>query len=245
MPNRKYPVGESPWWIGRVGLNKGTRCYVRVFHFLNAQYGIDDIKRRRLKISTISDLNDPFELLSIDLSNRNLRKAFLATKEQMSKNRGILCFSMKWSNPVLWSHYADKHRGLCLGFDIPDDHLVPVSYTAKRLVKEAKQLSGTSSINEETMLKFLSTKYAHWKYESEARRFLELEDKDPESALYFADFSEKLKLVQIIVGTRSSVSRSEVSEALGIHQNGVRVFKARLAFRSFRVVRNRNEALWG
>lgn len=217
---------------------------MRVFHFLKAEHGIDDIKRSRLKIALIPDLNDPFELLSIELSNAELRRAFQATKEELSRNRGILCFSTKWSNPVQWSHYADRHRGMCLGFEVPDEHLVPVSYTAKRLVREAEQLLAIGSTDESTMRRFLSTKYAHWKYENEVRCFVSLEDVNPDSGLFFADFSDDLRLVQVIVGARSSVSREDVAEALGARAKDTRVFKARLAFKSFSVVRNKDESLW-
>ena len=39
------------------------RGKLRVYHFVGPEYGLDDIRRRRLKIATIADLNDPFELL--------------------------------------------------------------------------------------------------------------------------------------------------------------------------------------
>ena len=26
---------------------------------------------------------------------------------------GMLCFSKGWHNPVQWSHYTDKHKGIC------------------------------------------------------------------------------------------------------------------------------------
>ena len=221
---------------------------MKLFHFLNSEYGLDDIRRRRLKISLIPDLNDPFELLSIELSNKDLRQAFGATKERISKNGGILCFSKRWSNPVQWSHYADRHRGLCLGFEIPDTLLQPVSYTARRLISEANQLLTTDCAinedNEATILKLLSTKYSHWKYENEVRCFVSLQDKDQESGLYFVDFSDSLQLIQVIVGARSDISRTDLVAALGPLGNAVRVFKARLAFKSFKVVRNKDESLW-
>jgi hypothetical protein len=217
---------------------------VRVFHFICEKYGLDDIRMRRLKISRIQDLNDPFELLSIELSNKHLRHAFHATKETLSRNRGILCFSTKWSNPVQWSHYADKHLGLCLGFDVPDNHLLTVSYTAKRLLAEAEQLLARGRSDERTMRRLLSTKFAHWKYEHEVRCFVTLEDQDPQTKLYFAEFSDKLKLAQIVVGARSSLSRAGLGGALGDLAKGVDVFKARLAFKSFKVVRNKDQSLW-
>jgi hypothetical protein len=36
---------------------------MRVYHFINEEYGLDDLRRRRLKIATILELNDPFETL--------------------------------------------------------------------------------------------------------------------------------------------------------------------------------------
>jgi hypothetical protein len=57
----------------------------------------------------------------------------------------MLCFSRDWHNPVQWSHYADKHRGICLGFDVPDSLLVPVQYTKEppKLNWDAIELGGS------------------------------------------------------------------------------------------------------
>lgn len=41
---------------------------MRVYHFLDRKYGLDDIRRRRLKIATLDDLNDPFEMLAMTLT---------------------------------------------------------------------------------------------------------------------------------------------------------------------------------
>jgi len=90
----------------------------RAYHFVSLTYGLDDLRRRRLKISRLDDLNDPFELWAIAQSDRRLRQAMRTTKEQMARQYGLLCFSRGWHNPVLWSHYADRHRGIALGFDV-------------------------------------------------------------------------------------------------------------------------------
>lgn len=39
--------------------------------------------------------------------------------------RGITCFSRDNDNILMWSHYANNHSGVCLGFDIDesDEHL--------------------------------------------------------------------------------------------------------------------------
>ena len=162
-------------------------------------------------------------------------------KAELAKSRGMLCFSKDWHNPVQWSHYADSHRGICLGFEVLNPNLVQVSYTRKRLVAEVEKFE---KLDEATMLRFLTAKYSHWKYENEWRCFLRLEQRDADSSFYFAKFSEQLRLVQVIVGARSSITRRTLLESLGEIAPDVAISKARLAFRSFRVVRQRNERLW-
>jgi hypothetical protein len=92
-------------------------------------------------------------------------------KDQLASNRGLLCFSRHWNNPVQWSHYAAKHTGLCLGFDIPGEHLGAVTYSRKRLVVEAESFHNPRELSVETVTKFQFTKYSHWRYENEVRCF--------------------------------------------------------------------------
>jgi hypothetical protein len=100
-------------------------------------------------------------------------------------------------------------------------------------------------MDRERMRKLLCTKYSHWRYEREERVFVSLEGKCPDrKGRYFEDFSADLKLVRVIAGARSDISRADLVKALGPLVPDVEVFKARLAFQSFRVVRNRQESLW-
>ena len=219
----------------------GTR---RLYHFLKTQYGLDDLRRRRLKVSLLSDLNDPFELLGFDLSNKKIRDQFENMKSKIGRHIGVLCFSRRYSNPVMWSHYAEKHKGLCIGFDVPAPRCVDVSYSGRRLVKETEEVFEKGQGSSETLAKFLSTKYASWKYEDEVRCLVDLRQTVVDGGHHFCDFSPVLKLASIIVGHGSVVSRQEISDALSETDGDVDIFKARLAFRSFRVVRQKNESLW-
>ena len=69
---------------------------MRVFHFLNEEFGIKDLREKRLKISEMMSLNDPFEFLSVDLSDLIFRKAMKKTKSQLAKTNGLICFSANW-----------------------------------------------------------------------------------------------------------------------------------------------------
>ena len=217
---------------------------MRVYHFINQEHGLDDLRTRRLKIATILELNDPFELFAINHSDESVRRAFRVMKEELAQSKGLLCFSRSWRNPVQWSHYADKHRGICLGFDVPDELLGRVSYSRKRLVAETEQLVSPHQVDSETARQFLFTKYAHWRYEDEVRCFVNLEQRDPETNLYFTEFSPQLNLREVIVGACSNLTRATVNQALGDNLDQVAVFKVRLAFKTFKVVRQKNKGLW-
>lgn len=216
---------------------------MRVYHFLNAKYGLEALKNRRLKVSRIGDLNDPFELLGTDLSNRELRRAFLEMKNALGRNHGLLCFSKRWRNPVLWSHYADRHCGLCLGFDVPDDLLMSVTYTTKRTASD-KLFSHDRSIKEIEIKRLLITKFSYWRYEDEVRCFVSLTDKNPDNGHYFFEFSNELNLTQVLVGAEARISRRDIKKALGEDNSHVEQFKTRAAFKTFNVVRNREQSLW-
>jgi hypothetical protein len=214
-----------------------------VYHFVNANHGLDDIRRRRLKVATLRELNDPFELFGVSLKDDELRRVLQTLKEKLADALGLLCFSKTWRNPVLWSHYAASHAGLCLGFHVPDDHLHLVSYSRRRVVLETEQLK-KHAIDKAALMNFLFTKYAHWRYEAEARRFIDLKDSAREGGLYFAEFGNQLRLASVMVGAQSAVTRRNLTDALGNLAPGVETRKARLAFGTFRVVRQRKEDLW-
>ncbi|MGF1700414.1 DUF2971 domain-containing protein [Photobacterium makurazakiensis] len=93
---------------------------MRVYHFVREEHVESTLRSKHLKISELMELNDPFEFLGVELSSKKIRYALNKTKEQLSKIRGILCFSGNWNNPVQWAHYASNHKGVCLGFEIDE-----------------------------------------------------------------------------------------------------------------------------
>ena len=101
---------------------------VRVYHLTPAEFAISDIESRRIKVARFSDLNDPFELMALNLRERHVRKVMRNFKREQNDHTGLLCFSADWTNPVLWSHYAAKHRGICLGFDLKRECTQHVQY---------------------------------------------------------------------------------------------------------------------
>lgn len=211
---------------------------MRLYNLTSEKWALDNLRNRRIKISTIEDLNDPFELQGLQLSKKEYRIAFRRLKQQLHKNRGILCFSKSWKNPVLWSHYGDKHRGVCLGFDVPDDMFTPITYVESMRLVDFNLDNSRNQLDENLMNELLHQKYRDWGYEEEYRGWIKLDEKDKKTGLYFMEFSDTLKLKEIIVGPRSKIKLMELRRIISPHIKGVEIHQARLAFKSYSVVPN-------
>jgi len=224
---------------------------MRVYKFLDTKYGIDSTQKRRLKQSRVSDLNDPFELRSFDVTSTIIRETFRQTSEDVDKTDGLLCFSAGWENPVIWAHYSDKHKGLCLGFEIPDLAEDPNSNTG--YVKYVPCLLPCPSLSTfEGFEKLpdsgphdfahaaLFTKFEHWAYENEIRVWVPLGNED--SGLHFVPFGKDLQLKQVVLGQRCARSRADIVEALGALVQEVKIMKARAAYDKFQMVEDESWA---
>ncbi|MEO8271407.1 MAG: DUF2971 domain-containing protein [Aureliella sp.] len=211
---------------------------MRVYHFTSAKHAINDIRFRHLKVATLEDVNDPFEL-AVCCDDPVRRQALRATRREWAKRIGLLCFSRGWHNPVQRSHYGDKHRGICLGFDVPDDLLLQVQYAEEPPQLDWDAIEALGPAGETEMLRWSTTKFNHWAYEAEFRLFLRRTMDNPQ----FEHFGSSLRLREVIVGPESDVSRPEIVEALGDIAD-IKAFKTRLAFEGYRVVTQRDPARW-
>ena len=218
---------------------------MRVYHLLSEKYALDNLKRRRLKVSRLEDMNDPFELLGVALKKKEHRDALRGFKADMDRSIGALCFSRSWSHPLIWSHYADKHRGICLGFDVHQDKAIPISYKTERLEFDIERQLSKDTRDEKLGLKLLTTKFEGWKYEDEVRLIVSIENETtPEAGMHFFNFGPQLKLREVIVGARSTLTKEAVRQALLPEERSARLVKARLAFQTFTVIKQRNAKLW-
>lgn len=218
---------------------------MRVYHFLSAEYGLQAIENGHLKVSRWNRLNDPFEFFSLDMTNKDFRRSVQARLRQVNENTGLICFSKSWRNPVQWSHYADRHQGLCLGFDIDDEYLKPVNYSADRIQSDEKEMASFLNNDPDRITEIIYTKFDHWHYEEEIRMLTTLNDLPKLKGLYFQPFSNVMKLREVIVGANyDSTKQSDLKAALGGKYQEVSMFKARASFSRFEMVRQQNEALW-
>ena len=148
-----------------------------------------------------------------------LDAAFEERKKVMLNERGVCCFSARNDDILMWSHYADCHKGFCLGFRTdsePFSRAWPVEYRA-----EVPAVNPTSLILEEVQDAFramIATKSQCWSYEQEWRLLHMEADKAysyPAGALasvYFgASMPEPQQLVigKLLDGTGTQLHRME------------------------------------
>jgi len=213
---------------------------MKVYNLVSSAYGVSNLSLRRLKVSRINKLNDPFELLAADLLDRKHRVALQKMKDNLDSTNGLICFSEEWNSPLLWGHYADSHTGMALGFEVPDDYLLKVNYTTNRAKIEFDEKSRKVINGQHVVNQLIRTKYKDWAYEQEQRMFINLKDTYEEAGNRFYDFNEHLQLREVILGIKCSLSVDKVRKLVQSEVPNVKVLKAGMALRTFRVIEDRN-----
>jgi hypothetical protein len=208
-----------------------ARGFVRLYHLCSSHYAIENIRKKRLKVCTVSECNDPFEL-SVFTSERGGKQTQIDEfKARIAKRYGIVCFSEDWLNPVYWSHYANRHRGIALGFDVAADIALRVQYQNNRV---AFPRIKTTDI--ELVGALFSVKFSTWSYERERRIILDLEGARAENGIFFQDFGPDLVLREVILGALCSEDVQNMRSLVNDFQPDVHTYKATLATGSFDVV---------
>jgi hypothetical protein len=88
---------------------------------------------------------------------------------------GIVSLAVRATCPLMWSHYADQHNGICIGYSIPDDattNVHKVNYGGSRLVyasSVAAMLRGDKDARKRVDDACLTRKARNWRYEGEWR----------------------------------------------------------------------------
>jgi hypothetical protein len=215
----------------------------RVYKFISAEYGIQNLKARRLKVATVDGLNDPFDHYAIDTTDPRIAYAVTATIAEFKRDSGLICFSRNWDNLLLWSHYAESHTGLCLGFDIPDraGFYMDVHYQPNLLQISDLLASPLDLVkNLDFAGRLLSTKHESWSYEQEVRVFVGINEPPDEKGLFWVPFGPNLQLREVIVGVQCRAERAgEVREALKGYPDQIECAWAYMRSDAFLLVRDK------
>ena len=204
----------------------------RLYHLSSAEYAISNIVFGRLKVARFATLNDPFELLARSIFTSRTREELRQIRKKLNDERGLLCFSEDWIDPVLWTHYGAKHQGICLGFDVEEGLATKIEYRDSRF----GDVDARGKTSDEILDLLIHTKFESWKYEKEWRVLLDLADATCEGDLHFLKGSDRLRLTEVVLGAQCGMSHEEVRKVVLVHHPSANTIQARLALRSFHIV---------
>ncbi len=106
--------------------------------------------------------------------------------KETRNNTLISCFSKRWNSILMWTHYGDKHKGICVEFDRPKNDFFDVIYSKNRckfniedvtrIILGYKLSNEKVDVNDKRLIKCISksfiVKSLDWKYEEEIRCIL-------------------------------------------------------------------------
>ena len=127
---------------------------------------VDIILNNRLYAAKYDTLNDPMEghyLYKNGILDRTIIDLIFSQKQQYK----ICALSKNPDNFLLWSHYANGHRGVAFGVRIDE-----TKYSVKE-IEYLNDLTLIENFDNMTTKNILSKKLNFWSYEEEVRAFTE------------------------------------------------------------------------
>ena len=131
---------------------------------------VKSILNEQLWLSHTNSFNDP-----VDPSIKQFKK-YKEDYNYLLDSIKVGCLTTKKDNTLMWSHYADKHRGICIEYDIgkiyEKDNLIinKVNYNMPIITNKSiadNEILEIDNINR--LIELFSLKSNEWKYEKEYR----------------------------------------------------------------------------
>lgn len=199
---------------------------------------INQVYNKNEKIRTIAQLKQRANyLLSKPKETKDLMDCTVS--EELANYR-ILCLTKDKTSNIMWSHYSNKHSGVCIKLDTHEDFPffsfpLKVKYTAK--YPKYNYISYNGKYGTASMI--FRTKYLYWKYEKEVRIL-----KDKRNTKFknegLLEYNKKV-LVEINFGLKSSTNDIETVKKINqkYYDNKVIINKAYKTDFSFNLKFNR------
>ena len=153
-------INKEIWLANPVSFNDPFDCGIKFSNEIPDESLKKYIKREG------KNVNDYFSY------KNNFIKQQEETRKEYVSNMGIFCMSEKEDNILMWSHYANEHRGFCIGFARQPDNMFGKIETYKVRYDDNYPaifvIDSNGCINKSFSSLFL-TKSSDWEYEQEWR----------------------------------------------------------------------------
>lgn len=169
-----------------------------------------------------------FEELKEKFTNEIIQKV-----KEVRNNALISCFSKRYDSILMWSHYGDKHKGICIEFDRPEKDFLDVKYSKNRckfdLEDTTRRVLGYMLSNEEVdvndkgLIRCISkpfiVKSLDWKYEEEVRCILSPSSDGVSKLEELSLYTMPTKITNIYVGCKLDKTSEEYKNLITLANN--------------------------
>lgn len=153
---------------------------VTLHKYISLDHVVEVMAKQRLYMDDGSNFNDPFELTVIGKEEHTIRKV---------EGLHVLSLTNSFRKKLMWSHYADSHKGVCLTVQVPQELVFSICYSSERVFENSdidkivkKSLKGRNanvntdynSLSRDKKIAFIKDK--KWKYEREYRIVCDRDD---------------------------------------------------------------------
>ena len=146
-------------------------------------------KKWTIRFTPVSELNDPFESMPISdniLSTKNkeyLQKNCMISSgfeiffcEEIIKKYGVISLTETNDNLVMWSHYAENHKGFVVEFDVNKSNFLirNKGISVHKVEYSESRLKHFEEEEKRTPISFIGSKSISWSYEREWRTIINI-----------------------------------------------------------------------
>lgn len=189
------------------------------------------------------------------IKNHTLEAGIKTSMAITDKNVGIFCLSKRWDSVLMWSHYADSHKGFCLGLNREKlanlYDCVTNGYTSATepgpydVIYSDERIQCSMNPKNEDYCKLFYTKSKDWSYEQECRIVTKLNGvgvvvEYPKDKNKLPIYKRKIPhacIDEIIIGINTAQSLIEkIISTSKIF--GFTVYKSKLSYLSFNLERD-------
>ena len=158
----KLLINQELWFSNPKNFNDPYDCNIDVQKVDDISELIELMKTKYKADITqkVKDNPDKVELLK-----NEIRKIAKNCYEKF----GICCFSMNCKHILMWSHYADNHKGVCLKFDSQFDQEAFRISSIIQYVDDYPKIKFSDSKSVDEILAVGKFKFSPWNYEEEIR----------------------------------------------------------------------------
>ena len=191
--------------------------YTTLYKYVSLQFATETIEKQRLYLNDGLNFNDPFEIRVTDRKTKYVKRV---------DGLHILSMTNTFKNKLIWSHYTQSHKGICLTVKVPKRFVYPLCYTSARvyedsdvdeIIRKSKIYSKRNLVKEYSELnrnkKIALIKDKKWAYEKEYRLVF---DKSDESELIFENGNWYLpvKITNIYLGVNFDKNVSDIKNQI-------------------------------